>query len=133
MTTSVLARRLLQFCCLVCLSAIPAFSQEEPLPLELTSQGVPCGPRYDGFCLNGGECEIIAGLSRPRCTCTWEYMGERCQRGNILAIQAMQEELRDYYIIMSALGGVLVALLAMGVGYIVYRKYGKSEPRPETV
>ncbi|XP_019633821.1 PREDICTED: OMEGA-stichotoxin-Sgt1a-like [Branchiostoma belcheri] len=135
MTTSLLARRLLQFCFVICLSAIPAFSQGTyPVPLELTSQGVPCGPEYDGFCLNGGECERIPGISRPRCSCPLEYMGERCDRPNILALQeASQLELWDIYIIVSALGGALVALLVLGMGCIIYRKCGKTEPRPELV
>ncbi|XP_071808366.1 uncharacterized protein [Asterias amurensis] len=40
----------------------------------------PCGPKYEHYCMNGGECQLLKGIMKPSCRCPILYHGKRCER-----------------------------------------------------
>nr|XP_039272864.1 uncharacterized protein LOC120347088 isoform X6 [Styela clava] len=87
-----------------------------------------CGPRGDGFCVNG-RCCIVPVVNETACRCDPKYQGQRCDekkvplmpRSNINIIEA-----RYHQQTIAIMGVCIALLLVIFICYVVYCKFKKS-------
>ncbi|XP_019629111.1 PREDICTED: tomoregulin-2-like isoform X4 [Branchiostoma belcheri] len=99
------------------------------------STQVLCPANYDGFCLNGGTClQVQVGHNQrtPRCQCTHEYVGRRCERYNPVYMDSQGSKPEDKnYVIVGAVCGAVILLALVGIICILVRKTQSQDNSPE--
>ncbi|XP_078688459.1 tomoregulin-1-like isoform X2 [Branchiostoma floridae x Branchiostoma belcheri] len=89
------------------------------MPDDQYSTQVPCPGNYDGFCLNGGMClhvQVGHNQRTPRCQCTHEYVGRRCERYNPVYMDSQGSKPEDKnYVIVGAVCGAIILLALVGI------------------
>lgn len=110
------------FNCLgVCVGVLSAESAEEPQVLAVQKS---CGPKHEGFCLNGA-CSYSSDLDIPICRCDKMYNGVRCENYILNSHQLSSPE----GVIGIICGVVLLLGIVVGLMYCCLKKRcQKSSP-----
>ncbi|XP_078596224.1 uncharacterized protein LOC144873107 [Branchiostoma floridae x Branchiostoma japonicum] len=95
------------------------------------SHYVECPAEYDGYCLHGGTCFYLPDHpdphQRPLCRCTPDYVGTRCQNGNIHLRRGMvvgrSSTTNNTVIIAAVSSSVLSVAVLLGAAYLGWRLY----------